>query len=118
MILIIMLLLLSISDVSLTYLYFFMMNKKGCFILKEEKSLFFRLLLSRGFNEYIFLFGLCIPLLVFIFINYFFSYLVPYFIGVLFMINIYHINNIMIIHKFWNNNKYWKAYKIIKGLNN
>lgn len=116
MILNLLLLFLVLGDITLTYYYFFLMKKKNCLIPREEKGLIGRLVLIKGLsNERIALHGV-LNIFVFSLVIIFVNQLVPFLIGVTFILNYIHIHSILNIKKYWNNKKYWKAYKMVKNI--
>lgn len=114
MILKITLLCLSLLDITLTYYYFFMMDKKGVFDPKEEKGIVPKFFIKGGLTSKGFLWASITTVLYVWAVLVFVPVLIPYVIGVSFMVNMMHYHNISNIRKFWNNARYWEIYKEIK----
>jgi hypothetical protein len=109
---------LAFLDNTLTHYQFFISQIKGTFNLKLEANPIARIIIGNNPNEYSFLrlsFYQISIIMLFLYADYYvygsdmFSY--GFFIGIFLIVNFYHITNIKIYKKNWNNILYWERAK-------
>lgn len=111
--------LLSIIDITLTYYVMFLMKKKGCFDVNDEKGILAHYIMRLDdAGELSFLAALVVIQLLLYFMIYILNdiYAMCMMMGMFMMVNIYHYLGLSNIRSYWNQDRYWSLKKKINEI--